>query len=225
MSEVAPVSRAPRAFLGRNRRRHPLADVRNRLSERVAEVEQTHERISITKRGHPAAVLQSPGDLASIEETLDILSDADALANIREAEGEAAQGEYTSAEHMALPIEERRRCVRERYELRLYCPARRALEEHLALAVALAVWAFCNGPLRGEPRRVGRPLSPELAGYFSARRGAYRVIYRLDEVAMSSTVFSSSDGRPGRRWREVQRRRMRRRCQLRIIFEVTRNAT
>src|SRR5579875_3496870 len=47
----------------------PLADVRNRLSELVAEVEQTHERISITKHGHPAAVLLSPGDLASIEET------------------------------------------------------------------------------------------------------------------------------------------------------------
>lgn len=71
----------------------------------------------------------------------------------------------------------------ERYELRVYGLARRALEERLPLAVALAVWEFCNGALLEEPRRVGRPLGRELAGYFSARRGAYRVIYRLDENA------------------------------------------
>jgi antitoxin YefM len=52
----------------------PLADVRNRLSELVAEVESTHARVVVTKHGHPAAVLISPDDLASLEETLDILS-------------------------------------------------------------------------------------------------------------------------------------------------------
>jgi mRNA-degrading endonuclease RelE of RelBE toxin-antitoxin system len=67
------------------------------------------------------------------------------------------------------------------YELRLSGAARRALEEQLHLAVALAVWEFCGVPLREDPRRVGKPLGRELAGYFSARRGAYRVIYRLDE--------------------------------------------
>lgn len=30
---------------------------------------------------------------------------------------------------------------------------------------------------------MGKPLGRELAGYFSARRGAYRVIYRLVEEA------------------------------------------
>ncbi|MHB8438359.1 MAG: type II toxin-antitoxin system RelE family toxin [Acidimicrobiales bacterium] len=67
------------------------------------------------------------------------------------------------------------------YELRVHGAARRALEERLPLAVALAVWEFCQGPLRDQPRRVGRELGGELHGYFSARRGAYRVIYRLDE--------------------------------------------
>ena len=71
----------------------------------------------------------------------------------------------------------------ERHELRVYGPARRALEERLPLAVAVAVWEFCNGPLREEPDRVGRPLGRELAGYFSARRGAYRVIYRVEDDA------------------------------------------
>ena len=87
----------------------PLVDVRNRLSELVADVERTHARVTITKHGHPAAVLVSPADLASLEETLDILSDPAALADIREAEAEYARGETTSADEMRRLIEERRR--------------------------------------------------------------------------------------------------------------------
>ncbi len=59
--------------------------------------------------------------------------------------------------------------------------ARRALERELPVAIALAVWEFCDGSLRENPRRVGKPLGRRLAGCFSARRGAYRVIYRLIE--------------------------------------------
>lgn len=87
----------------------PLADVRNRLSELVADVENTHERVTITKHGHPAAVLVSSDDLASLEETLDLLSDPSALADIREAEAEAGRGEYTAAEEMEALMGERRR--------------------------------------------------------------------------------------------------------------------
>lgn len=68
-----------------------------------------------------------------------------------------------------------------RHELLLSGAARRALERELPLAIALAVWEFCDGPLRENPHRVGKPLGRDLTGYFSARRGAYRVIYRLIE--------------------------------------------
>ena len=87
----------------------PLADARNRLSELVADVETTHARVTITKHGHPAAVLVSPDDLASLEETLDILSDPAALADIREAETEYARRDVTTGAEMARLIEERRR--------------------------------------------------------------------------------------------------------------------
>ncbi len=70
-----------------------LADARNRLSELVADVEKTHQRVTVTKHGHPAAILISPEDLASLEETLDILSTPGALDEIREAEAEIARGE------------------------------------------------------------------------------------------------------------------------------------
>ncbi len=86
-----------------------LADARNRLSELVADVEKTHARVTITKHGHPAAVLVSPEDLASLEETLDILSDADALADIREAEAAYIRGDVTTGEEMARLMDERRR--------------------------------------------------------------------------------------------------------------------
>lgn len=71
----------------------PLAEVRNRLSELVADVERTHGRLTVTKHGHPAAVLVSPEDLESLEETLDILSTPGALDEIRQAEDEIARGE------------------------------------------------------------------------------------------------------------------------------------
>jgi mRNA interferase RelE/StbE len=69
--------------------------------------------------------------------------------------------------------------VNGRYELFLSGTARRTLERELPVAIARAVWEFCDGPLRENPRRVGKPLGRELTGYFSARRGAYRVIHRL----------------------------------------------
>jgi mRNA interferase RelE/StbE len=73
----------------------------------------------------------------------------------------------------------------EAFTLSLASSARRALVEGpprgLPLAVAMAVTEFLTGPLLDNPYRVGKPLARELAGYHSARRGAYRVVYRIDE--------------------------------------------
>jgi len=66
----------------------PLRSVRDHLSELIDRVEQEHERIVVTRNGRAAAVLISPEDLAQLEETIDVLSDPAALADIREA-GEA----------------------------------------------------------------------------------------------------------------------------------------
>ena len=68
-----------------------------------------------------------------------------------------------------------------RYELRLSRAARRALAETLPQSVAAAVWQFVSGPLLDNPHRVGKRLRFDLDGYYSARRGQYRVIYRIDE--------------------------------------------
>lgn len=59
-------------------------------------------------------------------------------------------------------------------------PAERTLAR-LTEGVAAAVIEFMAGPLCEAPTIVGKPLQRDLAGYWSARRGSYRVIYRLDE--------------------------------------------
>jgi antitoxin YefM len=74
----------------------PLGEARNRLSEYVADVERTHERITITRHGHPAAVLISADDLASIEETLDVLRTPGAVEAIREGRADAEAGRFVS---------------------------------------------------------------------------------------------------------------------------------
>ncbi len=67
------------------------------------------------------------------------------------------------------------------YELVLTGPARRALADRLPEAVAAAVIDFLTSTLVQDPRRVGKPLRGELAGIWSARRGTYRILYRLVE--------------------------------------------
>jgi len=59
-------------------------------------------------------------------------------------------------------------------------PAERSLAR-LTEGVAAAIVEFMLGPLTEAPTIVGKPLQRELAGYRSARRGSYRVVYRLDE--------------------------------------------
>ena len=70
------------------------------------------------------------------------------------------------------------------YTLSLAPTARRALVEGLprGLPLAVAVTEFLTGPLLDNPHRVGKPLARELDGYHSARRGAYRVVCRIDEI-------------------------------------------
>ena len=68
-----------------------------------------------------------------------------------------------------------------RYRLRIAGPAASALAEDLPQKVATAAFTFIVGPLLDDPHRVGKPLAPPLAPSWSARRGAYRVLYQIDE--------------------------------------------
>jgi mRNA-degrading endonuclease RelE of RelBE toxin-antitoxin system len=73
------------------------------------------------------------------------------------------------------------------FELRLAPSAERTLQR-LSESVAAAVAEFITGPLLEEPFRVGKPLVRELAEYHVARRGDYRVMYRIDEASATVRV-------------------------------------
>ncbi|RKE68641.1 prevent-host-death family protein [Dietzia kunjamensis] len=71
----------------------PLREVRANFSDVVDRVSKHHERVTVTKNGRPVAVVISPDDLAALEETLDVLSDPSALADIREADAARTRGD------------------------------------------------------------------------------------------------------------------------------------
>lgn len=68
-----------------------------------------------------------------------------------------------------------------RYELVVTALAARAIRETLPEAVAFAVIDFITGALLDNPIRVGAPLRDELEGVWSAPRGTYRILYRIDD--------------------------------------------
>ena len=79
----------------------------------------------------------------------------------------------------------------DRYTLRITPTARRQLAETLPEAVALAAYEFIVGPLLDNPHRVGKRLHAPLEDRHSARRGTYRVIYRIDDEIRRSASSTS----------------------------------
>jgi len=76
----------------------------------------------------------------------------------------------------------------EPYALRTTPTVRRALGDTLPEAVAAAAYEFITRPLLREPYPVGKRLLPPLDDRFSARRGTYRIIYRVDDNTRIVTV-------------------------------------
>ena len=93
----------------------PLSEVKARLSEIADEVDRTHERVHVTRNGRDYVVLMSAEDLASLEATLELLQDATAVEEIREAEADVAAGDVTTLDEMdALMAARRQRESRDR---------------------------------------------------------------------------------------------------------------
>lgn len=78
----------------------PLAEVKAKFSEMVDRVEHTHDRITVTRNGRRAAVLISPQELEALEDTLDLLSDPAAMAQLAESEREFAAGNFITGDEL-----------------------------------------------------------------------------------------------------------------------------
>jgi antitoxin YefM len=74
----------------------PLTEVKAKLNELIDSAVSTHERVTITKHGKPAAVLISVDDLEALEETLYWQAQPDVREDIAKASEEAQAGELMS---------------------------------------------------------------------------------------------------------------------------------
>jgi len=86
----------------------PLSDVKAHLSELVDRVEGQQDRVTITRNGRPAAVLVSPDDLESLEETLEIMSDRSLMESIAEGREATRRGDVHSLDEIRADLEARR---------------------------------------------------------------------------------------------------------------------
>ena len=75
-----------------------------------------------------------------------------------------------------------------RWEVRATTPARSQLDR-LPLPAAAAVLATL-GAIASDRRRRGTALGFELEGCWSARRGPYRIVYRIDELTGAVSILA-----------------------------------
>jgi len=74
----------------------PLSEAKDKLSAMVEHAERTHDIVTITRHGRPAAVLMAADDLESLHETLFWLSQPGVRDNIAQARDEVARGRTSS---------------------------------------------------------------------------------------------------------------------------------
>ena len=85
-----------------------LAKVKATLSEVIDRVERYHERVVVTRRGREAAVILSPDDLRSLEETIAVLSDPATMRRLQEADEAIAAGDVVDTEGLQALFDRRR---------------------------------------------------------------------------------------------------------------------
>lgn len=78
----------------------PLSEAKDRLSALVEQAERTHDIITITRHGKPAAILMSPDDLESMQETIFWLSQPGIHEDIAEARAAVRRGDVAGAEEL-----------------------------------------------------------------------------------------------------------------------------
>lgn len=78
----------------------PVSKVKDKLNELVDAAARTHEQITITKNGSPAAVLVGIDEWESLQETLFWLSQPGILESIAEAKADVEAGRVYSEEQI-----------------------------------------------------------------------------------------------------------------------------
>lgn len=97
----------------------PLSEVKAKLSEIVDEVQARDERVVITRKGRPAAILMSHDDMEGWEATVEIMSDPEFLADIRRGIRDFERGRFRTYSDLELdellgPAKPRKKASRRR---------------------------------------------------------------------------------------------------------------
>lgn len=179
-----------------------------RLAELVASVAGRGERVTLTVQGAPSGVLLHPRELASLVESIELLSDHEAVRRIAAGESAFQAGDVLAGTDLSA-LDPTHRFVRppEAWDVAVSGPARRALERG-PVHLREMVLRFVFERLSADPQRHGVELRGGLSRRHVARIETERVVYRLDSVKRSVRVIEVLHGAglvgqstdSGRRW-------------------------
>lgn len=145
----------------------------------------THEIIQITRHGHPSAVLMSADDLESLQETIHWLSRPGIREDLGPGTPRHRRRQHDQRGRPAPPIRTAAAVTGTEpddtaaWKVEVTSVALTSLRR-LPGKAAAAVVEFVTGPLADNSRRLSKPLTNELLGLHTARRGDYRVLFNLD---------------------------------------------
>ncbi|GGM05308.1 type II toxin-antitoxin system Phd/YefM family antitoxin [Micromonospora yangpuensis] len=86
----------------------PITDAKARIAELADRVAREHDHFTITRNGRADVMLISVAEYESMRETLDLLSDSQALADLRQSQEDFAAGDTFSADEVRAELERRR---------------------------------------------------------------------------------------------------------------------
>ncbi|UGT60202.1 type II toxin-antitoxin system Phd/YefM family antitoxin [Nocardia asteroides] len=89
----------------------PITEAKARIAELADRVAREHDHFTITRNGRADVMLISVVEYESMQETLEILSDRDTLADLRQSREDFASGETFDVDQVRAELEKRRRGV------------------------------------------------------------------------------------------------------------------
>lgn len=88
---------------------YPVTEAKNRFTELADRAEREHGSFTVTRNGRPAVVVVSVAEWESLQETLQILADADEVADIRQGLHDDAHGDVFTADEVEAAMKKRPR--------------------------------------------------------------------------------------------------------------------
>lgn len=87
----------------------PVRELRSNLSSLLDDVSDRRDHVLVTRNGSPAAALIPIDEYEALEETAEVLSDAEALSALEEGLAEIERGETVSLADLRSELADRRR--------------------------------------------------------------------------------------------------------------------